>query len=43
MESDAELCAAVLVSAGSGIVWLAFTALADGIVALMIRPGFDYV
>src|SRR5260370_3174261 len=26
-----------------GIVLVAFTALADGIVALMIRPGFDYV
>ncbi len=28
---------------GVGVVLVAFTALADGIVALMIRPGFDYV
>jgi subfamily B ATP-binding cassette protein MsbA len=26
-----------------GVVLVAFTALADGIVALMLRPGFDYV
>ena len=26
-----------------GVVLVAFTALADGIVALLIRPGFDYV
>ena len=26
-----------------GVALVAFTALADGIVALMIRPGFDYV
>jgi len=28
---------------GVGIVLVAVTALADGIVALMLRPGFDYV
>jgi len=43
MEAIAELCAAVLVSAGSGHSVGGVHGAGDGIVALMIRPGFDYV